>query len=306
MTTKIIPTSAELVKQTLDARRHQQVPSLFEENQQMPYFWKLSELALTYPELFDITKPVSAPKANELMTTIKDKIPEFYALEQEPIHILNIKETYNIYQPDTQQIKTVRNGTNQYLTNIACEHLLRQQSGGKLQQAYFLYPDATPEAMIVAAQDLHFEYIRDQIAHTSNLLSAIINRARGARKTSFSEIWAHTWNVLYNVKSMDDLRDRYNIKASPIDYMKPQTLIFINSMLQEIAFKFSNQTYYTIDEVRDFAATKASIARAHFFRYGSTPEAQLTDHNTYRTIEKIRRAREKLWKSNYEISLQQR
>ncbi|MBR4625171.1 MAG: hypothetical protein IKO56_06520, partial [Alphaproteobacteria bacterium] len=221
MTTKIIPTSAELVKQTLDARRHQQVPSLFEENQQMPYFWKLSELALTYPELFDITKPVSAPKANELMTTIKDKIPEFYALEQEPIHILNIKETYNIYQPDTQQIKTVRNGTNQYLTNIACEYLLKQQSGGKLQQAYFLYPDATPEAMVVAAQDLHFEYIRDQIAHTSNLLSAIINRARGARKTSFSEIWAHTWNVLYNVKSMDDLRDRYNIKTSPIDYMKP-------------------------------------------------------------------------------------
>ena len=46
----------------------------------------------TLSELFDITKPVSKPTIDEFMTVIKDRNPEFYALEQEPIHILNIKE----------------------------------------------------------------------------------------------------------------------------------------------------------------------------------------------------------------------
>ena len=305
MSSKITPSNTELITQTLDLRRHHN-NNLFDNGKQNPYFWKLSELAITYPNVFDVKKPIQQYTINKLDEVIKNTNPNFYTLETQPIHVLNVKETYNVYLKETNQIKTVHRGTNQYFTNVILEYWFRQYKGFEIEQAYFLYPNKKQEELTLAAQELGFERIRDQIAHTSNLLSAVIKNAHGSNKNSFSEIWSSIWKKLYGVISMDSLRDRYNIKTSPIDYMKPQTLIFINSMLQEIVLNFSNKTHYTIGDVFTQASTKASIARAHFFRYGSKPEEQLTETSSYHVIEKIRKNREKFWKEYYPLSLQPR
>jgi len=306
MTNKnIIPSRAELIKQTLNTRRCRE-NDLFREYSQNPFFWKLSDLAILYPDLFDAKKPVSQQTANKIDTMVVSAIPEFEQLTEKPVHILSVKEPYNIYDSEKNRIKIVRNGKDQHLTCVTCEYLFGQQKGTELEQAYFLYPNRTTQNLIDAAQNLKFEKIRNQISQTSNLLSAIINHAHGADKTSFGHTWSLIWKNLYHVKSMDVLRKEYNIKTSPIDYMKQQTLIFINAMLQEIVFNFSNRASYNLVDVQQHAKEKAENARAKFFQYGSTPEAQLTEKSTYSIIEKIRNDRKNFWHKNYPLSLRQR
>ena len=58
---------------------------------------------------------------------------------------------------------------------------------------------------------------------------------------------------------METLRLKYNVKTSPIDYMKSQTLRFIDAMLQEIALQFTNKSEYSINEVRYIAKEKAKL-----------------------------------------------
>ena len=302
---KVIPTSAELVMQSLSLRRNQE-NKLFGSDKEAPAYWRMSDLAILYPDYFNMQNLVTPNTIREINNTIREAIPEFRDLAEQPVHILNTKETYNIYLKDTNQIKTIKNGLNQQLTNIACEYLFRNCPGKTLEQAYFLYPEKKPGEIQIAAQELQFERVRDQIAKTSNLLAAIINRAYGSHKGSFSEIWSSIWKVLYGVRNMDELRARYNIKTSPIDYMSTQTLVFINAMLQEVVLKFSKQLYYNIEEVKDSAMTMAGFARARFFRYGSKPEDQLTGKSSYSRIEKIRHDRKKFWEKYYTISLQQR
>lgn len=305
MTQRTIPSRAELIKQTLNLRR-QQESDLFDTLGKSVYFWKLSDLAILYPQFFDTKKPVSQKTALKMKSMVTEAIPRFEQLPEQPVHILTTKESYNIYTPETNRIKTVKNGTDQHLTNVACEYLFRQQNGLELETAYFLAPNKSDTELIDMAQNLKFEKIRNQIAQTSNLLAAIINRAYGSDKSSFRKIWSLIWETLYKVKAMDTLRERHNIKTSPIDYMKPQTVIFINAMLQEIVLNFANKPYYTIADVYNHAKTKATLARAQFIKYGSTPEQQLTGQSTCSIIEKVRRMRKKFWYDNYPKSLQQR
>jgi len=305
MTQKNIPSRAELIKQTFDARR-QQEPDLFYSTNTNTVFWKFSDLAILYPQFFDMKKPASQKTAHTIKNIVIDAYPEFENLTEQPVHILTVKEPYNIYNPETNRIRTVKNGTDLHLTRVACEYLFSQQNGAELEQAYFLTPARPYFELIDLAQNLRFEKIRSQIAQTSNLLAAIINRAHGADKSSFRKIWSLIWETLYKVKSMDTLREQHNIKTSPIDYMKPQTLIFINAMLQEIVLNFANRPFYTIADVYNHAKTKASLARAQFVKYGSLPEKQLTEQSTCSIVEKTKRTRKNFWYENYPKSLQQR
>ena len=302
MTQKNIPSRAELIKRTLNTRC-QQKSDLFYTPNANTCFWKFSDLAILYPQFFSMKKQVSQKTAHKIKNMITDTIPEFRQLTEQPVHILTVKEPYNIYNPETNRIRSVKNGTDQHLTRVACEYLFRQQNGAELEQAYFLLPNGPDFELIDLAQDLKFEKIRDQIAQTSNLLAAIINRAHGADKSSFKKIWSLIWETLYKVKSMDTLREQHNIKTSPIDYMKPQTIIFINAMLQEIVLNFANKQFYTINDIYNQAKTKATLARIQFIKYGSTPEKQLMEQNTYLIVEKIRRARKSFWLANYPKSL---
>ena len=299
---KETPSNAELIRQTLNTKGCQN-NDLFAQDTNMPIFWKLSDLAILYPNFFDVREPISQLVINKLHSTIRHAIPEFTTLTPRPVHILTTKDTYNIYIKQRNQIKTLRNAPNQYLTGVACEYLFGQHSGTELEQACFLYPNKNSVELTAAAQELKFENRRNQIARTSNLISAIINRAKDSNKNSFRDIWSTIWQTLYNVKSMETLRLKYNVKTSPIDYMKSQTLRFIDAMLQEIALQFTNKSEYSINEVRYIAKEKAKFARAEFFRYGSSPELQLLKKNSYHIIEKIRNARKKFWQENYPQSL---
>lgn len=302
---KYLPSREEITYQALNQRRYQE-KSLFSETENMPY-WKLSDLAILYPNFFDVRQPVSDATIRKMNETIINScLPDFYDLTPTPVHILNTKETYNLYIKETNEIKTVKNSKNQNLSPVACEYLFRQLKGAEIEQAYFLYPNKTPEELKEAVYELRFERIRDQIASSSQMLSAIINRSYGARKTSFSEIWSTMWHILYQVNNMDELRARYNIKSSPLDYMTPQTLIYMNSIFQDIILHFCDKPYVNVNEIKDYVSTRAALARAHFIRYGSTPEQQLLEKNSYSRIEKIRSARVKFWKQYYPISLQQR
>lgn len=305
MTQKNIISQAELIKQTLDTHRHREL-DIFRPHADKPDFWKLPELAILYPNIFDTKKPISQKTIQTIDTMVTDAIPKFSQLIEKPVHILTVKETYNIYDPETNRIRTVKNGKSQNLTRIACEYLFGQHDGTELEQAYFLHQNQTAQELTEVAQDLKFEKIRNRIAQTSNLLSAVINRAYGADKSSFRKIWSLVWQTLYKTDSIETLREQYNVKTSPIDYMKPQTLIFINAMLQEIVFNFANKPYYTLADIRHHIITKANLARAKFIQYGSTPEEQLVKKNSYYTIEKIRRMRKNMWHSVYPQSLQER
>lgn len=301
MNPKFFPSNAEVIYQGLNQRSHQDT-NLFSEEEQ-PSYWNLSDLALMYPNFFDMKSPISAETIKKINKNVLNHVPEFIDITTDPIHVLNIKATYNIYIKDTEELKTVKNGTNQKLTRVACEHLFRQYKGAEFEQAYFMFPHKSVDELIQASHTIRFERIRDQVAASSNILSAIINRSNGARNFSFGEVWSAMWRAFYNVRDMDELRTRFNIKKSPLDYMKPQTLIYVNSLLQEIILKFCNDNFVHIDEIRDFATTKMLLARARFIRYGSKPEEQLLEKSSYHTIEKVRDARIKFWQEHFPISL---
>ncbi len=302
MNPKFFPSRSEVIYQALNQRSHQD-KNLFSENKQ-PRYWNLSDLALLYPTFFNMKSPVSAGMIKQINKNVLDHIPEFIDITPEPIHVLNEKETYNVYDKDTKELKTVKNGTNQKLTRVACEYLFRQCKGAAFEQAYFMFPHKSVAELDKITETINFERIRDQVAASSNILSAIINRSRGAKNFSFGEIWSAMWRAFYYVKDMEDLRIRYNIKKSPLDYMKTRTLIYVNGLLQEIILKFCNDNYVHVDEIKNFAITKMQLARAHFIRYGSTPEEQLLEKSSYHTIEKIRDARIKFWQEQFPISLQ--
>jgi hypothetical protein len=302
MKQKIFPSGTDIVYQALNQRKHKDA-SVFSETPK-PYYWKLSDLTILYPNFFSIKSPISKQTASKIKECVLNScVPEFYNLNPEPIHVLDTKETFNFYIKATNEIQTVKNGKNQKLSAVACEYLFRQIKGAEFEQAYFLYPNKNIEDLQTASQEIKFERIRDQVANLSNILSAIINRSRGSTKTSFSEVWSLMWTILYKVNSMDELRANFNIKSSPLDYMKQQTLIYMSSVFQDIILHFCNRTNTHIQEIKDYVSTKATLTRAHFIRYGSTPEAQLSEKNSYYRIEKIRRDRVKFWKEQYPLSL---
>ncbi len=301
MNPKVYPSDNEVIYQSLTQRCFQNT-DLFQTEEKSCY-WKLSDLAILYPNFFDMNSPISAGTIQKINNNVLDHIPEFHKLTKQPVHVLNIKETYNMYIKDTNFFKTVKNRKNQQLTRVACEHLFRKIQGAEFEQAYFLFPNKNVAELTLAAHEIEFERIRDQIASSSNILSAIINRAQNSERNSFAEVWAYMWCKLYSVQNMDELRDRYNIKTSPIDYMKPRTLVYINGILQEIILHFCDRTIVSVEEIKEYAASKAAFARANFIRYGSKPEEQLLEKNSYRRIEKMRDARIKFWQENYTLSL---
>jgi len=276
---------------------------------QTPYFWKLSDLSVLYPNYFDIKTPISQSIARQLDETVIKNIPEFASIVQHPVHILTVNETYNIgkeLKDNTWHgILQIRNGHNQHFTNVACEYLFgtKKGSAAQLAQAYFLFPNKTAEEIVSKAKEIRFERIRNAIIDLSTVLSGIVNRARYANKDSFSEVWALIWRNLYNVSDIHILRDKYGIKTSPIDYVAEPELIEIYLVLNEIIQKLANIPSLTIDEVKNWAARCAYFARTRLISKGKVPESNFTGKNSYNRLVKIRNARKKFWMENYQISL---
>ncbi len=301
---KQYPSNEDLVFQALQQRCTKPSKSIFDEKDQ-PEYWRLSDLAILYPSVFDIRHPISQSDITKMNKSIIDNVPDFNDLEEMPLHVVNFKETYNAYIPETNTIKTIKNGTNQHLTRVACEYFFRQKPGYAIQQVFFMYPNQTTDSLKTTITQTTFEQIRSQIAGTSNLLSAIVKRAYGAKQTSFAEVWSALWCALYGVHDMQTLNERYNLKSSPINYMHPRTFNLISYMLQEIETKFCNQTYYSINEVLESVRNIGLFTRARFARYGTKPESELTNEDSYKIVARVRKERKKFWEQYFPLSLEQ-
>ncbi|MBR5355279.1 MAG: hypothetical protein IK122_04100 [Alphaproteobacteria bacterium] len=300
MAKKQFPSNTEFICKALNQRCYRD-NDLFSET---ACYWKLSDLALLFPYYFDVKTLVPYDTIRKINKDAIDSIPEFRELVPQPVHVLKIKESYNIYA--NGKLEFVKNGSDQKLSRVACEHLFRQKPGAEIQQAYFMFPNQSIQELNASAQKIHFERARDSISASSNILSAIINRAIGSTKYSFRDVWAEFWRTLYAVNSLEDFRNIHNIKTSPIDYMPTQTLVFINGILQEIISQFCNKDKVYIQEIINMVHSKASYARAEFIKYGALPETKLTNTNSYYQIVKMRKLREKFWREHYPLSLQVR
>ena len=295
--------NTELACKALDQKQNQE-KLLFGEYE-TPQFWRLSDLELLYPAMFETRVPFSSGTINRLRNYALGIVPEFKDLTPEPVHILKIKDTFSTIDRQTNTVMNVKNGNNQLLTRIACEYIFSEFPGTELQQAYFMSPNKTVEEIDTLKNDIKLEHARDQIAKSSQILSAIVNRARGANKNSFSEIWGAMWHTLYNVQNMDELRNGYNIKTTPLDYMSAITLSFVNGMLQNVISQFYTRQNNNVESIKSTVQNMANIARRRFIEYGSTPEAQILPKRTNSVIDRVKKTREKFWKQYYPISLQQ-
>lgn len=299
MNPKEYPTNKQIFFTALNQRSHQD-NDLFSSATKTPY-WSLSDLSRLYPNFFDVKSPISIRVTRNFQNDVLTHVPEFSDLTQQPVHILSAHDTYNISV--NGKIKTIKDGPDQHLSRVACEYIFRQLNDTAFEQAYFLSPNKKFADVLALSEEIHFENARAKVAASSNVLSAIVNRANDATKTSFGDVWSVMWRVLYNVESFEDLRGLYNVKTTPLDYMSAQTLIFMNKKIHEIISKFCNRNSFTIDEIKDSVFTAATLARKCFKDRNSTPEAQLLPKNTYRRIEKIRELRTKFWKEYYPMSL---
>lgn len=295
-------TNTEIICRTLDQIQNQD--NLLFSEYKTPQFWRLSDLELLYPTIFKTEIPFSWDIRKKIQEYAESTVPEFVNLTPKPIHILNTQESYNIVDRQTNTVHTKRKAANQFLTRVACEYIFRQHPGTELQQAYFMNPGKTVSEIDIAKDNIKLERARQQITDSSKILSAIVNRSRGANKNSFSEIWGTMWHTLYKVKNMDELRNGYGIKTSPLDYMSATTLIFMNNMLQNVISHFCTEPNCNVETIKSAIQNMANITRRRFIEYGSTPEAQILSKRTVSTVEKVQKERTKFWKQYYPISLQ--
>ena len=291
------------VCKALDQRCYQD-NTLFSD-EKTPCYWKMSDLAHLYS--FNMDNMVSTGRIYELKALVEKNIPEFKELYPQPIHILNIKDTYTIRDKATNQIKTVKNGPNQNLSRVACEYLFSLNPRNHIEQTYFLFQNKTVEEIADAAKDVRLANERARVSDSNKKLASVINRSYGATPVqSFQKIWSLIWQVIFNIKDMETLRQIYHIKNSPVDYMTPLGLNIANNMLTDIITKCGNEPYLNVDRVERIAERSALIARNRFAEYRTSPASQLLPDTTANRIGKINRARKKFWRTYYPESLVQR
>ena len=86
--------------QTLQQRRFKQQLDIFDNSEPLEY-WRLSDLANLYPNIFNVQRPITPSDIFKMNNTIKNSVPEFKNLSRIPVHVLDVRETYNILLPET-------------------------------------------------------------------------------------------------------------------------------------------------------------------------------------------------------------
>lgn len=307
-TTNPSPREANIYR-ALNQRKHQDSASLFGTEETSAY-WTLSDLTIMYPYNFDINQPISSLLISKINTEIFKAIPQFKDLTPQPIHMASFKETYNAFDTKTRQITIVKNGTNQKFSPIVCEYLFSQIDGAEFEQAYFLCPNKQIEEIKALADLIKFVKIRKQTKESSNSLSSLTKHAIGSTIDSYSEIWSFLWCKLFNVKTMEVLRTKYNLKGddSILEHMKLPTLIYTNKILQEILSQIYNKPRVSIAEIKHIISNVISPDRIEYFVKNHTdPAVNYTQKTTENTIlAPINKARVALWQKQYPLSLKQK
>ena len=289
------------IVENLQKRKQSKGNTLFETEPK--YFWRLSDLSLMYPDVFNPQVPFSSTyiynfnhsKTNEAFLKELDYIP---------VHFENIRETYNIR--DSMGRMLTKNGKNQNLSNVACEHVFNKHIGYHIEQAYFIYPNASLTELYKQSEEIKLAHARQQIAQTMKELSSFINRCSCKRGPDpYALIIGNFWNTLFNAENSYELHTNNNIKSylSPLDYMRANTLNYINKLFRNVIEQFENKDV-TFDQIMLSLTDAAQKARYFFATKNTTPEACLFPDKTNIRIENVQRARVKFLSAYYPISLQ--
>lgn len=291
--------------QTLQQRCFKQQLDIFDNSEPLEY-WRLSDLANLYPNIFNVQRPITPSDIFKINNTIKNSVPEFKNLSRIPVHVLDVRETYNILLPETNTIQTVKNSSNQYLTRVACEYLFSKETGYTLQQAYFMYPNTNTNELLLSAENIRLERLRGLIKNTNGSLSSIIRRAYDFKTDSFGHVWSALWRSFYGTQDMS-VKDRYTLKSSPINYMDSNTLAYTIALLTDIINHFICSQHYSISDIVNVIHVKGFRARIDFKAiYGKNPEDLLKDKDSSKTISKVQQDRINFWNQYYPSSLKQR
>ena len=297
------------IYKALNQRRYQDNASLFD-NQETSSYWTLSDLTILYPNYFDISQPISSSVITKINSMVFKAIPAFQNLTPQPIHILNFKEDYNAFVNETHEIKAIKNGTNQKLSPIVCEYLFGQINGAEFEQAYFMCPNRQIEDIKSISNQIRFANVRTQVKRLSENLASITKHAIGSNLDSYSDVWSYLWCRLFNVQSMDILRQRYCLKENEtiLDYMTLGPLNYMNKILPEILSRIYTRPHVSIDEIKYIISIVISPDRiAQFTKDFGDPVTKYTQKNTETGIlAPINRARTALWYKTYPLSLKQK
>jgi hypothetical protein len=297
------------IYKTLNQRRHQDNTSLFG-GQETSSYWTLADLTILYPNDFDISQPISTSVITKINGMVFNSIPSFRNLTPQPVHMLSFKEDYNAFVKDAHEIKIVKNGTNQKLSPVVCEYLFSQINGAEFEQAYFMCQNQQIEDVKAVANQIKFARIRNQVKELSESFSSVIKHAGGSNLNSYSDVWSYLWCRLFNVQSMDDLRQKYCLKENEtiLDYMTLAPLSYTHNILQEILSRIYSRKHVSIAEIKYIISVVISPDRiAQFAKDYSDPAIHYTQKNTESSmLAPINRAKTALWKKAYPVSLKQR
>lgn len=296
------------IVRALNQRRHQDI-SLFGDTE-TSYYWKLSDLTILYNHFFNIKDPVSLGVVTNINGHVFKSIPNFRNLISQPVHILNFTDkNFNAFSNESYDIKIISNGTNQKLSPVACEYLFGQFTGTEFEQAYFMCLNQPIEKIKEVSNLLKFNKVREQVKRSSDTLASLIKRSTESRLDSYSEVWSFLWCRLFDMRTMDDLRTRYQIKEyeTIMNYMQLKPLIFVNGLLQEIIQGICNRSKPNKQEIKDIILRTISDSRVYYFKCNFTSPENYTTKNTENSIiGQIQKAQKSFWQLYYPVSLQQR
>ncbi len=303
------PTPKEIhIYKTLNQRRHQDNTSIFGGEETASY-WTLADLTIMYPNYFDIDQPISSSVITKINGQVFKAIPRFQNLTPQPVHMLNFKETYNAFVKTAHTIQIIKNGTNQKLSPVVCEYLFGQINGAEFEQAYFICQNQQIENIKTVSNLIKFAKLRNQVKQLSENLASVTKHAIGSNLNSYSDIWSFLWCRLFNMRTMDDLRIKYNLKdgESIMEYMTLEPLIYVNNLLQAILLRVYERQKVSIDEIKYLISTViSSDCIAQFNKNYSAPENYAQKNTENSIITPVNRVKTNFWKEYYPLSLQQR
>lgn len=303
----ITPREIHICK-TLNQKRHQDNISLFGGFETAPY-WTLADLTIMYPNCFDIHQPISTSVITKINGQVFKAVPIFQNITPQPVHMLNFKGTFNAFVKTAHEIQTVKNGTNQKLSPVVCEYLFSQINGAEFEQAYFICQNQPYENVKAISNLIRFAKMRTQVKQLSENLASVTKHAIGSNLNSYSDIWSFLWCRLFNMRTMDDLRTKYNLKDSEsiMEYMTLEPLSYVNNLLQAILLRAYERQKVSIDEIKYLISTViSSDCIAQFNKNYSIPENYTQKNTENSIIAPVNRAKTNFWKEYYPLSLNQR
>lgn len=248
-----------------------------------PEFWLWSDLASAYPKFFDKSTLVPMDSFSEnLHKTITQGVPAFENKTDKPTHIVEINT-----------------GTNQKLTRLACEYLCGKYYGAEFAQAYFLFPNTPFIELYEKVKDIKTYRNYHDIDNTKKRLAAIILRVTNQNQAAANNAFNIIWAKFLNVKNVNEFRQKYDVKHSPIDHIQPDQWRYVYYMFRDVILQLNPHTELDFTEIKQQSKESAQFARHLFEKYKQKPEDFLSTTDFSIKPKQIDMERKYFWLKNY-------